>query len=691
MDTDCRFTSSYSMAEITKMLEFSQFIDLAVIFLAPDFLIIDFNENARQLYNWEPKDILGQSYIKWCEQHKIKPIFTTKDMPSLQSGNPVRCIESELPHNKGLMSWDMICNLNKESAIDGIFLIGKKVIRARSALPYAYKSSVKSSTNQAVSTVIRSILLEDIISAMPCFVFWKDRNFVYLGCNDLMANMLSLPSRETIIGKTDYDFGWKKEDVDKYRKIDERIIATGEPSFNVEETVRVQGKDMVVLVNKVPIFNEYNEIECIVGISIDITARKQAEAALKEAKQAAEEANKAKSDFIGNMSHDIKTPLAGIIGIAECLAYTLEKKESIDYVQSIVEAGQQLIVFFDNCLEAAKIEHTEMTILKEHFNLKTVIDEIIEIFKPAIKNKGLAAYLHYNSDVPESFIGSRPAIFRILMNLIGNAVKFTNTGSITLSVTSEEKNAGSSINKIKICIIDTGVGIPENMHTQIFERFVVLRPSNKGEATKGSGLGLYLVKRLTEAIHGEVHLSSQESQGSRFSVILPLKAAPVNAGDEKNNSHLQPYQQIHPIDLMKVIKPEKPFLARKTSAELQLLLVEDNMLAQKAAELMLTSFNCKVDIADCGAQAFKLFEAGKYHLIFMDLGLPDLSGCEITSHFRKVEEGSIYRAPIVALTAHVNEEIKKECRDVGMDEILSKPLSLTQARNMVDYYAALLQ
>lgn len=691
MNTKYRFTAIYSAAERKKILGFFQFLDLAIIFLAPDFSIVDFNEHAQQFYGWERRDIRQQSYLEWCERHQVIPLFTSKDKLLLQRGDPILSVKSESPNKKGLMSWDVICNLSQEPTVGGIFLIGKKAIQEKPVLPYIQKPSIPCSTLRGIPTLTRSILLEDIISAMPCFVFWKDTNFVYLGCNDLIANVLGLPSREAIIGKTDYDFGWKKEDVDEYRKVDEKILVTGKPSYNVEETVRIKGKNIILLVNKVPIFNEYNEIVSIVGISIDITDRKQAEAALKEAKQVAEEANKAKSDFIGNMSHDIKTPLAGIIGIAECLAYTLEKKESIDYAQNIVAAGQQLIVFFDNCLEAAKIEHTEMTTVKEHFNLKTIIDEVIEMFKPAIKNKGLAAYLHYNSDVPESFIGSRPAIFRILMNLIGNAVKFTNMGSITLRITSEEKIAASGINKIKICIIDTGVGIPENMHTQIFERFVVLKPSNKGEAAKGSGLGLYLVKKLTEALHGEIYVSSQENQGSQFSVVLPLEIPVlVNENNGKNNAHLPPYQQIYPIDLMKVIKIEKVFLARKTSSELQLLLVEDNILAQKAAELMLTSFNCKVDIANCGAQALKLFEVGKYHLIFMDLGLPDLSGCEIASHFRKMEEGDIYRAPIIALTAHVNEEIKKECQDVGMDEILSKPLSLEQARNMVDYYASLL-
>ncbi len=539
------------------------------------------------------------------------------------------------------------------------------------------------------STAEGHILLDNIVYGMPCFVFWKDIHCIYLGCNDLTANLLGLSSREEIVGKTDYDFGWDKEIVDKCRKTDENIIATGTPSYNVEEVISTKKKgEHILLTNKMPVFNQANKVVGIVGISIDITEIKRVELNLKAAKEAAEEANKAKSNFIGNMSHDIKTPLAGIIGMAEYLSYTLERPESIDFAQNIVEAGRQLLVFFDNCIEAIKIENTAITNLKERFSLKEVVDEIIAMFKPAIKNKALAAYVHYNINVPELFVGSRANIFRILMNLVGNAVKFTHIGSITLSVDLEENVTDSNMVKINITIADTGIGIPHNMHESIFDRFVALKPSNKGTPTTGSGLGLFLVKELVEMLRGRVSLTSQENHGSKFTVILPLEVAEKTDSNHEQDRIYLGHTQTHTKRVItgKTEESSSDTEKKETSYPTQLLLIEDNILAQKIAQSMLASLNCKVDLADCGGQALKLFSAGKYNLIFMDIGLPDSSGYELACHFRQTEKGSPHRAPIIALTAHVDDDIKKECIDAGMDDILSKPLSLAQARYLLNRY-----
>ncbi|MCD6039681.1 MAG: two component system histidine kinase [Gammaproteobacteria bacterium] len=674
-----RFTDIHSVDEREKMLSFCQFMGLTVIFLNLDFSIIDFNDHAQRIYGWEKERILHTSFIEWCEEHNIISPITADDILSLLKGVPVLSIENLLPNKQGAMSWDIICNTDMHQKVDSIVLIGKIIPSIKNHRLLVEKLQPLYKPNNLTSR--KGILLEDIIYGMPGIVFWKDINFIYLGCNDLTANLLNLPSRYDIVGKTDYDFGWEKEVVDECRKIDERILATGQPARDIEETMFFPKQGNITFIaNKMPLYNEHNEIIGIIGINIDITARKEAETALAIAKQAAETANKAKSNFIGNMSHDIKTPLAGIVGIAEYLAYTLKNKKNIDLACKVQEAGQQLMLFIDNCLESAKIEDTEITKKKECFNLELLLSEVMALYQPAVKNKGLLLSSYYDEKASKLFLGPRAAIFRILMNLIGNAIKFTKVGSVAIHVSAGEKSTPST-SIVKICVADTGIGIPQDKHIEVFERFIRLEPSNKG-ITTGSGLGLFLVKTMVEAMHGEVYLQSEEGRGSQFTVVLPLDISLLAENEHAEN------KMIYPINRVAELNSKDKLNVRKTSSKLQVLLIEDSNIVLRVTALMLASFNCEVDVAENGEKALKLFKEGKYDLVFMDLGLPDLSGYEIAIQFRQTERNTTHRVPIIALSAHVTEEITQECLDKGMDQVLSKPLSMEEAKSLIDYYAS---
>jgi two-component system aerobic respiration control sensor histidine kinase ArcB len=531
-----------------------------------------------------------------------------------------------------------------------------------------------------------NIQLKQIIADLPGCVYWKDKNSIYLGCNSYFLDMVGLKSLDNVIGKTDYDLTWI-EQAESYRKHDQEVMLFGTSSFEEQATL-ADGQKLTYTVIKSPLHDIDGNTIGIIGTSIDISQRKKLEDQLLIEKEKAEAASTAKSEFIANMSHDVKTPLSGIIGMAEILTNQLHDEEAIDFSKTILLAGQQLLRFFDNCLEAAQSASTELTLKKEHFNLKKLLDDISQLFQPAIKEKNLKFHIKYDNHIPEFLLGSGAGIYRILLNLLGNAVKFTKSGSITINIKLDKKSNEKTL-FIKLIVKDTGMGIPKDKQKVIFERFTRLIPSYKG-TYEGSGLGLYIVDKFVKAMGGEIHVKSEENRGSQFIVVLPLEIPLKSAAKyEKNKILTAPPFFINS-------QPKKDQLVNShTSSEKQstaarpcVLLVEDNLTAQKVANSILSSLNLQVDIADCGGKVLEIFEPEKYALIFMDIGLPDIPGYTITQLLRKLErkQKTANNVPIIALSAHMTEDIKKDCLNAGMDGVMTKPLTKSQAAEIITKY-----
>jgi len=549
-----------------------------------------------------------------------------------------------------------------------------------------YNAFLEVSSSDAISieSIINSIdkYYEDIIGCMAGNIYWFDKHCRTVGCNKNVLAMFGLQSVENFKGLSFEELGkiggWTLEATQSFKNDTLEILQTGKPKLNIEEPPipHEDGRVIYFLSSRVPLFNYKNDVIGVVGVSIDITERHQAEKALKKAKLEAEAASYAKTEFISNMSHDIKTPLSGIIGLADVLMHRLEQKEDIDFAENIINAGQQLMVFFDNCLEIGKAETSNLNLANEYFSLKSVTQELYDLFLPAIKKKSLEFYLFQDDKVPDYLLGSRSGIYRILMNLIGNAIKFTDTGSITLRIELGEKSTSKNT-IIKIIVKDTGIGIPVDKHQLIFERFIRLTPSSNN-LYSGSGLGLYLVQKMVESMHGEIHLSSAEGKGSQFTVVLPF-VVPLLTSQEYKQSEITSLVSLPAFS-------DNIFRAKDRKTSPCILLVEDNILAQKIAYSMLTSLQCRVDIADCGQKAKELFTPGKYDLIFMDLGLPDMSGQNITRYFREIEKDTSHSIPIIVLSAHTTIDLKKSCIEHGANEVHNKPLSKIQAKSIIDYY-----
>jgi two-component system aerobic respiration control sensor histidine kinase ArcB len=544
-------------------------------------------------------------------------------------------------------------------------------------------SALRNKQADAKNLVSEIQQLKRIIHNLPGCIYWKDKAGVYLGCNKFFLEMVGVNSVDEVVGKTDEAF-CLPEQVQTLRKNDKEAMIFGPMSF--EEKVKfTDDEEFTYTVVKSPLYDDKENIIGVIGTSLDITQQKEFEEDLKEAKSKAEVASKAKTEFIANMSHDVKTPLSGIISLSEVLNSRVQE-EYRDITQDILEAGQHLMVFFENCIELSKLESGSVILSKEIFSLKHLLNEIFRLFKPAIKVKGLALYINYADEIPKSFLGSRATLYRILLNLIGNAVKFTQKGSITICV---KLSQNSTLNQaiIKLTIADTGIGIPDDKQKIIFERFARLTPSYQG-VYEGSGIGLYIVEEFVRSMGGEIHLKSQEDKGSQFTVVVPLQIpllAENEYADELDSTSLLSLEEFNQVRVLTnkipvpLIQDVKNTIIKNVS-RIKVLLVEDNLMAQKAVNILLTSLGCQVDVVNSGKEAISVFEPGRYALVFMDIGLPDMKGYEIAGRLKEMERETSFSVPILGLSAHVAEEEKKLSMDVGMIKVLAKPLQLDEAK-----------
>lgn len=533
----------------------------------------------------------------------------------------------------------------------------------------------------------------DVIGCMPGNVYWLDKHGIGVGCNQNVADMFGLTSPKALKGLSFEDMArvgkWTPEAMHTFKQDTLEVVRTGKAKLNIEEPPipNQAGQLMYFLTSRVPLCDTKGNVVGVVGISIDITERKKMEEQLRVSKRLAEAANRAKSEFLLNMSHDVKTPLSGILSFAEYLSSQVPEHLR-EFSQDIFAAGKHLMQFFENCMELSKFENHSIALIEETFSLKQLLHEILSLLRPAIKAKGLALYVDYAEKTPLYFLGSRVTLYRILLNLVGNAVKFTQEGSITVRVELDE-NAPSDAAMVKFTVADTGIGIPKNKQRFIFEKFSRLMPSYEG-VYEGHGIGLYIVREFVEAMGGVIHLKSKEKIGSEFVVVVPLqKALSADADREKNEINLDalqilPKQDTHPSEA-KQTKSTGGFSA-DTTLPLRILVVEDSSFAKRAMHMLFDAVGCHIDLARSGQDAIALFSDKKYDLVFIDIGLPDMKSDEVSRRLREIEKGRFLKVPILGFSAHTSPEEVKRSLEGGMNEVLTKPLLADQAEALLQRY-----
>ena len=662
------------------------YFDDPVIFLSPDQLILDLNPSALNLYGWKRERVIEKNFSDILKEQQFKNPLP-KEYPLYEGGYSVENIFTTIKKKSKeiTMRWKIRSVMDEQGIFQGILLI-------------AHDMTLQNKLEDKLHE------LDSVIAQMPGNVYWYDKNFTYLGCNDNSAKTLGL-SRQEAMGKNFKELMKRLGDISEL-SINQMVqdgldvIQSGNAKLNISEApyVAVDGTMMETLANKVPLLDRQGRLYGVLGISTDIAQQKSIQDNLKQAKEEAEASNHAKTDFLSNMSHDVKTPLSGIISLAELLSFRVQP-ELHDLTQGLMDSGKQLMSFFENCIELSKIENHSLVPSKENFSLKELLQELLQLFRPAIIAKNLFLYIECSEKIPARLLGSRANLYRSLLNLMGNAIKFTNQGFVKITVALSQRSTDKQA-MIQLKVIDTGVGIPRNKQNSIFEKFSRLTPSSQGNV-EGHGIGLYIVQQFVESMQGQISVKSKEGEGSQFILAIPFEY-PLLADDEydsdDNTADIDlSLLQVLPQDKISnpVIKPilettpplpqeEVPTDASKTN----ILLIEDDAKMQMVARMLLEGLGCHVDIANCGEKAIALFKPGKYGLIFMDIGLPDMKGYELAKRLRETEKQTSFHVPILGLSAYVSEEETALSVDAGMEEMLSKPLLMDQAKKHLERYVA---
>ena len=435
-------------------------------------------------------------------------------------------------------------------------------------------------------------------------------------------------------------------------------------------------------------------------LQIELAKHKETEVKLQKSKELAEAANKAKSEFLANMSHEIRTPMNGVLGMAQLLTTTYLNDEQKGFVQTILDSGDALLTIINDILDFSKIESGNLELEHKEFNIIDTVNSVCNLLSKEAFDKDIKLQCQINHDLPKIVIGDSSRFRQILINLMGNAIKFTKSGSIEMKISGKwiEANPDQPTYEFKFAIADTGIGIDNEQIHKLFHPFTQADASINRKFG-GTGLGLAICKRLVELMQGKIWVeshgfvggnppsdwisegsknnsqgSSQGSQGStfHFAIALPL-------GKQQQIKHkMDTFSQL---------------AANKETTPLKILLVEDNPFNQKVALLMLKKLGYKADVADNGREAVdRLFanlnSESAYDLVFMDVQMPIMDGRTATKIIRE-NVNSTTKPWIVALTADALPEDRDACLNSGMNDYISKPVNIQEImRSISDFQLA---
>lgn len=513
--------------------------------------------------------------------------------------------------------------------------------------------------------------LEDTLNFVPVGIFNTDKDGNVLYVNKAWSEITGV-SKEQVMSS-----GWIQaiHPEDREKLLSGRKIAA-ENGMLLQLTFRCvhpNGEIRYVLCKRIPSLNSQGNMTGYLGSIQDITELKTSEKQLEEAQHLAQQASKAKSEFLATMSHEIRTPLNGVIGMSNLLLETNLTENQQELAQAVSNSGKSLLILINDILDFSKIEAGKMDLDQTEFDPNEVFKEMLNAFTLIPLTSNLK-FIHDIELCPSYLIGDPGRICQIFSNILSNAFKFTKAGSITIKI---EFKVKESETLLIFRAIDTGIGIKETSKSKIFKVFSQAESSTNREFG-GTGLGLSISKNLTEMMKGTIAFESEFGVGTTFLVNLPLKTGKLKTSesidsDSGYNSEVK----------KKILRPG---LAYANSLAGNILIAEDNPTNQNLIRRMLLDLGCSSQTAINGYQVLELLEEQTFDLILMDCRMPGMDGYEATQIIRNKTTKKYRDIPIVALTANVSAEDKNRCLFLGMNDFIGKPISKEKLYHAIKKY-----
>lgn len=588
-------------------------------------LILYINNNVEYIFGYKPEEVIGKSVFEL-----VPPSSAEKLSQQLQSSGPNKFYELSgfkkdgTPYTVEIRSKEIVFE-GKNVRIGSI-----RDITQRKKMQITLEESernLRGILDNLQETFYRTDVNGKLLIISPSVSRLLDYNVEEL-LGTKLADLYVDPKGRTL---------FLKELSDGHGKATDYIAALK----------KKDGSTVWVSTNAQYYYDEHGDILGVEGTSRDITERKTFEEKLIQANNEAHQANQAKSQFLATINHEIRNPMNGIIVSSELLGHTELSAQQQRYITSIKESGETLFQLIDDVLDLSKIESGKITLKKAPFQLKKLIESLQDTTLYQLHRSEVNLQFLIDPAIPEHLEGDAQRLKQVLLNLLGNAIKFTQQGKIILSAKIHSQKAESIL--IHFEIEDTGIGFPQELQQTIFEPFFQIEQSHTKGSFKGTGLGLPISKQLVNLMGGNLTASSQPGEGSKFSFDLeftikapPKKATSAYPGEKSN---------------------------------LTILLVEDHLISQVAAKELLSHEGHNVTTANNGKEALEIVKRQSFDIILMDIRMPEMDGIETTKAIRALKDKDKASTPIYALTANVMENDRAHYQEIGIDGIIAKPIN----------------
>lgn len=559
----------------------------------------------------------------------------------------IQDVEKKLLSSRTNQALEVEDNVVALAAMGIILALGLMILSRRSM-----KRDTRAAIQARIEVAEKEKLLNSIVANMSEGLIVSDKSGRYihtnraaeeiLGPDELVKQTLNISKDVGLLDPLTLDYF----DLDK---LPTRRALKGEETNDVEIFVRNKLKPEGVLigVNGRPIRDENGEIVAAISVFRDISRIKEIEIQRFLAREAAIEASKRKSEFLAHMSHEIRTPMNGIIGLSTLVLNTQLDSKQFDFISTIKRSAESLVNLINEILDHSKIEAGQLVLHMKDFDMRNMFSDIYDMFKYIASEKNISFSVNYDLNEHWFFHADAGRIRQVLINLIGNAVKFTTEGSVTLKVSVISQNDNES--DLRFEVIDTGPGLTKEESEHIFNKYA---QTELGRSKGGSGLGLLIAKQLAKIMKGDLKLTSKKGQGSNFYLEVRLKKARAFS--------VLPQRQKH----------EFPKLNGRV------LVVEDQPINIRVVTQFLNQLGISFEVAENGQRAVEIYNRESFDLILMDCRMPVMNGYEATQAVREIQLQEGKYCPIIALTAEGSVQEKEQCLKAGMDDVLSKPIDM---------------